>query len=164
MTYEIRRTHRQDSTDSKLLHTVETSREDFAREVFTDYAATVLDQDTDHFHYVRFIEKGGGFVNEAIAYPQAEDILPQPPAWYKGAGFYDESENLILRYDAGRDSGSEADVAFLLIGDYRYELTALQPKAQAPENDQLEELTEDQRAEHIRLLDELREQITSKRR
>lgn len=164
MTYEIRRTHRQDSTDSKLMHTVETSREDFAREVFTDYAATVLDKDTDNFRYVRFIEKSGGFVNEAIAYPQAEDILPQPPAWYNGAGFYDKSDNLILRYDAGRDSGNSADVAFLIIGDYRYGITALQPQAQAPDEEQPEELTEEQRAAHIRLLDELREQITSKRR
>lgn len=165
MVYEIRRTHRHRSEDSIILDTIETSSYDTAKEVFTDYVAGVLaDDTTGRFLFVRFISKDGGFIDEAIAYPQPEDILQNLPNWYEGAGWYDSSENLLLLYDAGNHSSCEDDVDHLFIGDYDYHLAA-QPVEQAPAApDDDEDDAEDLRSEDtIRKLDDLRRDITKEK-
>lgn len=166
MQYEIKRTHRHRNTESHILEIVEADSLELAREAFTDYVAGVLaDDTTGHYLYVRFIEQDGGYVDQALAYPQQSDILPELPAWYKGAGYYDESENLVLLYDSGIHKACDDDVDFLIIGDYRYELAAA-PQEQAPPEQDDEAADDDKLTdeEHIRQLDELRREITKGKR
>lgn len=167
MRYEIKRTHQHRRTESDILEIVEADSLELAKEAFTDYVADVLASDTTgHYLFIRFIEQDGGYVDQALAYPQKSDILPELPAWYQGAGYYDESENLILLYDRNWHKACDDDVDFLIIGDYRYELAAA-PQEQAPPDDQDDEAADGDgltTEEHIRQLDELRREITRDRR
>lgn len=164
MQYEIKRTHRHRNTESHILEIVEADSLELAKEAFTDYVAGVLaDDTTGHYLFIRFIEQDGGFVDSALAYPQKSDILPELPAWYQGAGFYDESENLILLYAAGAHKACDDDVDLLIIGDYRYELAAAPLEQEPPDPDNEEAADAATREKHIRLLDELRRQITQSR-
>lgn len=83
---------------------------------FTQCIACMLEEETTgHYLTHSFIEHDGGWVDESCALPvQDEDILPDLPIWYKGAGIYDESENPILLWG---ESLTQID-----IGDYCYYL------------------------------------------
>lgn len=162
MKYEIKRTHLHRSGESQILEIVEADTYELAKEVFTDYVARILDNDTTgHYLFVRFVEQDDGYIDQALTYPQKSDILPDLPSWYKGAGYYDKLENLILLYAAGAHKACDNDVDSLIIGDYRYELAAA-PQEQEPADDDDEGANSDNtnKEETIRQLDELRREIT----
>lgn len=91
---------------------------DAASAWFTDYIADMLsNDDSGRYRYESFLEsEDGRFYNESSC--EVTDALP---CWWKGKGFYDNHNHMVLEYVFPRD-GSFEDINMFDTNDYVYRL------------------------------------------
>jgi hypothetical protein len=107
MIYTIKR--RDPRGRTKILQTYNAHSLQDAKIRFTDFLADHLAH-TPGIRFVSFLPTADGCcIPEDIADPSPADILPDPPAWYLGEGFYDAKNVLILRYENPR-IGTHLDI------------------------------------------------------
>lgn len=90
-----------------------------AKRWFTDYIADMLSEDrSGNYRHESYLPSADGLKYFHEPSSEWHDALPD---WWKGEGFYDEADQLILAYHYPRDE-SIADIAMISLGDYTYEL------------------------------------------
>lgn len=117
MKYSITRTRKM-TGKSQVLEYGQFKSESDASIWFTDYVADMLAEDvTGHYRYESYLQSTDGrYLNEST-----EEVVDSLPSWWQGEGFYDESDNLVLKYASPRD-GSFPEITSFDDGDYVYRL------------------------------------------
>jgi len=102
----------------KILRSKDLRNDAEASEWFTDQMAEWLgEDDTGNYRYESYLPMAGGeFFNEGT-----QEIEESLPPWWKGEGWYDESDNLIMKYAVPRD-GSFEDITSLEMHGLVYRL------------------------------------------